>query len=463
MTVKVILRSKPDGQVVASLRLRRQSRQASFDLKAMMNYSYEALEKELHKPGHSSAQRCALRRVMAQRLRFERAPPPPPPPPPVPPPSIIDHLNAAIYHLQAAIGLQMPPPPTPPSPAQTEIHYSEGDIHNDVALESDLPPSLPPSPPPIRPPTPTPPPAPPPAPAEHPRVEVTSDGEHIVVDTQWLEQMIQQAVLRQAATLNVPPEVLLRGGVNLTVHVEDDDTPPAPAPTATPAPAPADTSPPASAPPSLPPSPPPSPPARRSRRLATRDLLTSSRTRSGRTFHPPPTYPSPPSHRAAPPPPITVSTDFEESEDDVIDESDDDFNGEVSLHNSEMSAIRTAGPLPDTSPLEAFMPQFNTPRSWAVFIGIAVGNGASSSHSIYHPPFTALTTAIREAREAGMIITRDTPTPQITACMNDFINIVRSHPSDSRHLGGDWFHHPQLHKMLLASVLGVMDTEAAGE
>ncbi|AUL80768.1 hypothetical protein [Pleurochrysis sp. endemic virus 1b] len=333
----------------------------------MMNYSYEALEKELHKPGHSSAQRCALRRVMAQRLRFERAPPPPPPPPPVPPADIIDHLNAAIYHLQAAIGLQLPPPEfPPPSPAETEIHYFEGGINHDVALESDLPPSLPPSPP-------------------------------------------------------------------------------------------------ASAPPSLPPSPPPSPPARRSRRLATRDLLTSSRTRSGRTFHPPPTYPSPPSHRAAPPPPITVSTDFEESEDDVIDESDDDFNGEVSLHNSEMSAIRTAGPLPDTSPLEAFMPQFNTPRSWAVFIGIAVGNGASSSHSIYHPPFTALTTAIREAREAGMIITRDTPTPQITACMNDFINIVRSHPSDSRHLGGDWFHHPQLHKMLLASVLGVMDTEAAGE
>eukprot|EP00965_Chrysotila_dentata_P078714 2594769-Pleurochrysis_carterae.AAC.2 len=100
-------------------------------------------------------------------------------------------------------------------------------------------------------------------------------------------------------------------------------------------------------------------------------------------------------------------------------------------------------------------------RHFAVVIGVAVGNGASSIHSVYLPSFTALTTVIREARETGMIITRDTSDPQIIARMNDFINTVRLHPSSSRHLRGNWLLHPQLHRMLLAAVLHVVDTEAA--
>lgn len=122
------------------------------------------------------------------------------------------------------------------------------------------------------------------------------------------------------------------------------------------------------------------------------------------------------------------------------------------------AAVRTAGPFPAISPLSAYVPP-NTPRHLAVFVGVAVGNGASPDHSLYHPPYKALTNAIKNARECGMIVTRDTVVPPIVDRINDFINIVRSHPSSSRYLGDGGLFDPQLHSIILAAVLHVMDSE----
>eukprot|EP00965_Chrysotila_dentata_P204965 6182666-Pleurochrysis_carterae.AAC.1 len=75
-------------------------------------------------------------------------------------------------------------------------------------------------------------------------------------------------------------------------------------------------------------------------------------------------------------------------------------------------------PLPATLPLEKAIPP-NRPTKIAVFIGLAVGNGASSQHSIYHPPYTALVTAIKNACKNSVIVICDTFTPVLIARIND--------------------------------------------
>jgi len=99
-------------------------------------------------------------------------------------------------------------------------------------------------------------------------------------------------------------------------------------------------------------------------------------------------------------------------------------------------------------------PDANPDVGLAVFVGMAVGNGQSPQHTLYYAPYIALVNAIKSARATGMIVTRDTPTPSIIARIRDFIYTMRRDP----HWKYDKF-HPQLHRMILAAALHVMDTE----